>query len=99
MSGLFTAMLCVYMLFFAWRANLDISKPLLLGVVSMGPSLMMYECIACLVHIQLPLPVYSLEQKGTWGRCGLRNVLYLKQHTVNSDACPQGAGRGCQTGQ
>ncbi|CAL8290852.1 unnamed protein product [Gadus morhua 'NCC'] len=32
-SGLFTTMLCVYMLFFAWRANLDISKPLLLGVV------------------------------------------------------------------
>ena len=42
-SGLFTAMLCVYMLFFAWRANLDISKPLLLGVVSMDPSLMKYS--------------------------------------------------------
>lgn len=27
-------MLVVYSLFFAWRANLDISRPLLLGVVS-----------------------------------------------------------------
>uniref|UniRef100_A0AAQ4RG88 Transmembrane protein 260 n=1 Tax=Gasterosteus aculeatus aculeatus TaxID=481459 RepID=A0AAQ4RG88_GASAC len=32
-SGLFAAMLLVYSLFFAWRANLDISRPLLLGVV------------------------------------------------------------------
>lgn len=31
---LFTGMLCVYSLFFAWRANLDISKPLFMGVVS-----------------------------------------------------------------
>ncbi|GAB1298783.1 Transmembrane protein 260 [Apodemus speciosus] len=30
---LFTGMLCVYSLFFAWRANLDISKPLFMGVV------------------------------------------------------------------
>ncbi|XP_071413372.1 protein O-mannosyl-transferase TMEM260 isoform X3 [Pithys albifrons albifrons] len=30
---LFTAMLCLYSLFFAWRANLDITKPLFLGVV------------------------------------------------------------------
>lgn len=34
MSWLFAAMLSVYSLFFAWRANLDISRPLLLGVVS-----------------------------------------------------------------
>ncbi|KAM7403002.1 hypothetical protein PAMA_003772 [Pampus argenteus] len=32
-SWLFTVMLLVYSLFFAWRANLDISRPLLLGVV------------------------------------------------------------------
>ncbi|XP_075782397.1 protein O-mannosyl-transferase TMEM260 isoform X1 [Pelodiscus sinensis] len=30
---LFTGMLCVYSLFFAWRANLDITKPLFMGVV------------------------------------------------------------------
>ncbi|XP_012867665.1 PREDICTED: transmembrane protein 260 [Dipodomys ordii] len=30
---LFTAMFCIYSLFFAWRANLDISKPLFMGVV------------------------------------------------------------------
>ncbi|KAM6445445.1 protein O-mannosyl-transferase TMEM260 [Rhynochetos jubatus] len=30
---LFTGMLCLYSLFFAWRANLDITKPLFLGVV------------------------------------------------------------------
>ncbi|XP_004370947.1 protein O-mannosyl-transferase TMEM260 [Trichechus manatus latirostris] len=30
---LFTGMFCVYSLFFAWRANLDISKPLFMGVV------------------------------------------------------------------
>lgn len=30
---LFTGMLCIYSLFFAWRANLDISKPLFMGVV------------------------------------------------------------------
>ncbi|NXN39624.1 TM260 protein, partial [Rhinoptilus africanus] len=30
---LFAGMLCVYSLFFAWRANLDITKPLFLGVV------------------------------------------------------------------
>ncbi|XP_038147441.1 transmembrane protein 260 [Cyprinodon tularosa] len=32
-SRLLTAMLIFYSLFFAWRANLDISRPLLLGVV------------------------------------------------------------------
>ncbi|XP_034432755.1 transmembrane protein 260 isoform X1 [Hippoglossus hippoglossus] len=32
-SWLFAAMLMVYSLFFAWRANLDIRRPLLLGVV------------------------------------------------------------------
>ncbi|KAM9294395.1 protein O-mannosyl-transferase TMEM260 [Gastrophryne carolinensis] len=31
--GLFTTMLFSYSLFFSWRANLDISKPLLMGVV------------------------------------------------------------------
>uniref|UniRef100_UPI00398F7EFD protein O-mannosyl-transferase TMEM260 isoform X1 n=1 Tax=Pristiophorus japonicus TaxID=55135 RepID=UPI00398F7EFD len=30
---LFTVMLCSYSLFFSWRANLDISKPLFVGVV------------------------------------------------------------------
>ncbi|XP_021258247.1 transmembrane protein 260 [Numida meleagris] len=30
---LFAGMLCVYSLFFAWRANLDVTKPLFLGVV------------------------------------------------------------------
>ncbi|XP_053924451.1 transmembrane protein 260 isoform X2 [Cuculus canorus] len=30
---LFAVMLCVYSTFFAWRANLDITKPLFLGVV------------------------------------------------------------------
>ncbi|KFQ44177.1 Transmembrane protein 260, partial [Nestor notabilis] len=30
---LFAGMLCLYSLFFSWRANLDITKPLLLGVV------------------------------------------------------------------
>lgn len=30
-------MLLLYSLFFAWRANLDISRPLLLGVVSDEP--------------------------------------------------------------
>ncbi|XP_069712929.1 protein O-mannosyl-transferase TMEM260 isoform X1 [Phaenicophaeus curvirostris] len=30
---LFAGMLCVYSIFFAWRANLDITKPLFLGVV------------------------------------------------------------------
>ncbi|NXS51593.1 TM260 protein, partial [Brachypteracias leptosomus] len=33
MIWLFTGMLCLYSLFFAWRANLDITKPLFLGVV------------------------------------------------------------------
>uniref|UniRef100_A0A3B3IDA0 Transmembrane protein 260 n=1 Tax=Oryzias latipes TaxID=8090 RepID=A0A3B3IDA0_ORYLA len=32
-SWLLAAMLLIYSLFFAWRANLDISRPLLLGVV------------------------------------------------------------------
>uniref|UniRef100_A0A8C8RBL4 Transmembrane protein 260 n=1 Tax=Pelusios castaneus TaxID=367368 RepID=A0A8C8RBL4_9SAUR len=30
---LFTGMLCIYSFFFAWRANLDITKPLFMGVV------------------------------------------------------------------
>ncbi|XP_023371636.1 transmembrane protein 260 isoform X4 [Otolemur garnettii] len=30
---LFTGMFCIYSLFFAWRANLDISNPLFMGVV------------------------------------------------------------------
>lgn len=34
MAWLLSAMLVVYSLFFAWRANLDVSRPLLLGVVS-----------------------------------------------------------------
>ncbi|XP_073206124.1 protein O-mannosyl-transferase TMEM260 isoform X3 [Lepidochelys kempii] len=33
MICLFTGMLCIYSLFFAWRANLDITKPLFMGVV------------------------------------------------------------------
>lgn len=33
-AWLLSAMLVVYSLFFAWRANLDVSRPLLLGVVS-----------------------------------------------------------------
>lgn len=33
MSWLLISMLLIYSLFFAWRANLDISRPLLLGVV------------------------------------------------------------------
>ncbi|XP_009994773.1 PREDICTED: transmembrane protein 260 [Chaetura pelagica] len=36
---LFTGMLCLYSLFFAWRANLDITKPLFLGVVSYTPKI------------------------------------------------------------
>lgn len=38
-SWLIATMLVVYSLFFAWRANLDISRPLLLGVVSHGKCL------------------------------------------------------------
>ncbi|XP_038261718.1 transmembrane protein 260 isoform X3 [Dermochelys coriacea] len=33
MIWLFTGMLCIYSFFFAWRANLDITKPLFMGVV------------------------------------------------------------------
>ncbi|XP_010181128.1 PREDICTED: transmembrane protein 260 [Mesitornis unicolor] len=33
MIWLLTGMLCLYSIFFAWRANLDITKPLFLGVV------------------------------------------------------------------
>ncbi|XP_005660048.1 transmembrane protein 260 isoform X3 [Sus scrofa] len=33
LAWLFTGMFCIYSLFFAWRANLDISKPLFMGVV------------------------------------------------------------------
>nr|XP_048709012.1 transmembrane protein 260 isoform X7 [Caretta caretta] len=33
MICLFTGMLCIYSLFFAWRANLDITKPLFMGVM------------------------------------------------------------------
>lgn len=35
MAWLLSAMLLLYSLFFAWRANLDVSRPLLLGVVSL----------------------------------------------------------------
>lgn len=38
---LFTGMLCLYSLFFAWRANLDITKPLFLGVVSCTPKILL----------------------------------------------------------
>ncbi|XP_047623381.1 transmembrane protein 260 isoform X5 [Phacochoerus africanus] len=33
LAWLFTGMFCIYSLFFAWRANLDISKPLFMGVM------------------------------------------------------------------
>lgn len=42
-SWLIATMLVVYSLFFAWRANLDISRPLLLGVVSHGKCLFFFD--------------------------------------------------------
>lgn len=41
-SWLLAAMLLVYSVFFAWRANLDISRPLLLGVVSCETSVVLW---------------------------------------------------------
>lgn len=53
MSWLLAAMLVVYSLFFAWRANLDISRPLLLGVVSYETSTLLVILIqSCSISIK-----------------------------------------------
>lgn len=63
-SWLVTAMLAFYSLFFAWRANLDISRPLLLGVVSYQTSFSFNHTVYYYFHSSVePCCQISPDQK------------------------------------
>ncbi|XP_042635353.1 transmembrane protein 260 isoform X2 [Catharus ustulatus] len=65
---LFTGMLCLYSLFFAWRANLDVTKPLFLGVVERF-WLQSSAVVAVLAGLGLPTLASlgrSTVLEGTW---------------------------------
>lgn len=72
MVWLLAAMLVVYSLFFAWRANLDISRPLLLGVVSDDTH------FSVLIQIRNPT--------GRPGVLRLPDVLQVERFWLQSDA-------------
>ncbi|KFP18795.1 Transmembrane protein 260, partial [Egretta garzetta] len=67
---LFAGMFCLYSLFFAWRANLDITKPLFLGVVSstakiaLGVKDFTYRCLLHKIVLKIckamQIPVFKM---------------------------------------
>ncbi|XP_021508020.1 protein O-mannosyl-transferase TMEM260 isoform X1 [Meriones unguiculatus] len=71
---LFTGMLCIYSLFFAWRANLDISKPLFMGVVE---RFWMQSNAVVAVLAGLGLATLVSEAKRVLGCSGIRNLEWL----------------------
>lgn len=73
MSWLLTVMLVVYSLFFAWRANLDISRPLLLGVVSYSTST--HSAILFLSKLFANIIIYL-----QWSKSLLKTKLSLTLH-------------------
>ncbi|XP_031218947.1 transmembrane protein 260 isoform X2 [Mastomys coucha] len=71
---LFTGMLCVYSLFFAWRANLDISKPLFMGVVE---RFWMQSNAVVAVLAGLGLAMLVSETNRVLNCTGIRNLEWL----------------------
>ncbi|KAM8834094.1 protein O-mannosyl-transferase TMEM260 [Synchiropus picturatus] len=66
-SRLLTLMLLLYSVFFSWRANLDVSRPLLLGVVERF--WLQSDAVLCLlVGLGLSLSVTVLERRFGGGR-------------------------------
>ncbi|KAM6274393.1 protein O-mannosyl-transferase TMEM260 isoform 2-T2 [Porphyrio hochstetteri] len=91
---LFTAMLCLYSLFFAWRANLDVTKPLFLGVVERF-WLQSSAVVAVLAGLGLAVlaSVGSAVLKGSWVLSWLEWLsalaLVASQVWTNYSACDQ----------
>ncbi|KAG7466439.1 hypothetical protein MATL_G00164750 [Megalops atlanticus] len=98
---LLAGMLLLYSLFFAWRANLDISKPLLLGVVERF--WLQSDAVLCvLAGLGLSVLVEGLERRLGLGGCGEQEAgpsLPDWWHTwptpTTGEAC---LGRGAETG-
>ncbi|KAM4625171.1 protein O-mannosyl-transferase TMEM260 [Polymixia lowei] len=85
---LFTAMLLVYSLFFAWRANLDISRPLLLGVVERF--WLQSDAVVCvLAGLGLTWTHTSLERRlgcgGLWKTTSWALTVALLVHMAHSN--------------
>ncbi|XP_028251319.1 transmembrane protein 260 [Parambassis ranga] len=87
-SWLWTAMLVVYSLFFAWRANLDISRPLLLGVVERF-WLQSDAAVCVLAGLGLSLTHTVLERRmghgGVWKTTGWVLTVALLAHMVHTN--------------
>uniref|UniRef100_A0A3Q2ZNF3 Transmembrane protein 260 n=1 Tax=Kryptolebias marmoratus TaxID=37003 RepID=A0A3Q2ZNF3_KRYMA len=85
---LLAAMLLLYSLFFAWRANLDISKPLLLGVVERF-WLQSDAAVCVLAGLGLSRAHTELERKlgrgGLWKTTGWVFTLGLLAHMVRTN--------------
>ncbi|XP_033966881.1 LOW QUALITY PROTEIN: protein O-mannosyl-transferase TMEM260 [Pseudochaenichthys georgianus] len=87
-SWLFTAMMVVYSLFFAWRANLDISRPLLLGVVERF-WLQSDAAVCVLAGLGLSRTHTELERRlgrgGLWKTTGWVFTMALLAHMVHTN--------------
>uniref|UniRef100_A0A3Q3IUL5 Transmembrane protein 260 n=1 Tax=Monopterus albus TaxID=43700 RepID=A0A3Q3IUL5_MONAL len=85
---LLTAMMVVYSLFFAWRANLDISRPLLLGVVERF--WLQSDAVLCvLAGLGLSRTRAELERRlghgGVWKTTGWLLTMALLAHMVHTN--------------
>ncbi|XP_029900506.1 transmembrane protein 260 isoform X3 [Myripristis murdjan] len=95
-SWLLASMLLVYSLFFAWRANLDISRPLLLGVVERF-WLQSDAAVCVLAGLGLSWTHTGLERRlgrgGMWKTTGWVLTMALLAHMVHSNRreCDQSA--------
>ncbi|XP_054652973.1 transmembrane protein 260 isoform X2 [Dunckerocampus dactyliophorus] len=94
LSWLLTSMLFVYSLFFGWRANLDISRPLLLGVVERF--WIQGDAVLCvLAGLGCSLTLSGLEHKlghaGLWKTTGwvLTTALLANMAHTNYRECDQ----------
>lgn len=87
-SWLFAVMLLVYSLFFAWRANLDISRPLLLGVVERF-WLQSDAAVCVLAGLGLSRTHTGLERRlghgGLWKTTGWVLTMALLAHMVHTN--------------
>ncbi|NXJ67944.1 TM260 protein, partial [Rostratula benghalensis] len=88
---LFAGMLCLYSLFFAWRANLDITKPLFLGVVERF-WLQSSAVVAVLAGLGLAM-VGNTVLEGSWATPWMEWLsalaLVTSQIWTNYSACDQ----------
>ncbi|TNN27553.1 Transmembrane protein 260 [Liparis tanakae] len=81
-------MLALYSLFFAWRANLDISRPLLLGVVERF-WLQSDAAVCVLAGLGLSRTHTALERRlgrgGLWKTAGWVLTVALLAHMVHTN--------------